>query len=282
MSTTTIPAERTVHPAGRPALHLFELGMGEPVVLLHGLGTTAREWRWIWTGLAREHRVLAFDLPGHGRSERGDEAPGALTSAVAAALRELDVPAAAIVGSSMGGQVALHLALEQPDRVRALALLAPSGLGRAIAPPQAASTLPGVTELLRIWTRTPPGALQRALGRTSALFARPSRAPLGWLRDQAALAWADGTLDATLRANRAAVSPGGQREVLLDALPRIAVPTLLVWGGEDRVLPAAQGRAAVERLPNGRLQVLPACGHLPHVERPADVLAVLMPFLTAA
>jgi pimeloyl-ACP methyl ester carboxylesterase len=81
---------------------------------------------------------------------------------------------------------------------------------------------------------------------------------------------------ATLRAN---LGPSGQRRVLLGDLPRLEMPTLVMWGARDRVFPAAQARDAVGRLRQGELTLSPGCGHLPHVERPGEFAAVLGRFL---
>ena len=123
------------------------------------------------------------------------------------------------------------------------------------------------------------GARQRAWGRTALLFARPWSAPSAWLAEQYRLALTPGFLESTLSALRAQVAPLGQREVLVDKLPGIRIPTLVVWGARDRVFPASQARAALSRLPDGSLSFIPDCGHLPYVEHPVRFAVVPGRFL---
>lgn len=99
------------------------------------------------------------------------------------------------------------------------------------------------------------------------------------LKEQYRLARSPGFLDAQLAAVRAQVGLRGQREVLLDALPRLHVPTLVVWGSRDRVLPESQSRDAVARLRNGALSLIPDCGHIPHVECPDLFVATCARFV---
>lgn len=95
------------------------------------------------------------------------------------------------------------------------------------------------------------------------------------MAEQRRLARLPGFLEATLSALRAEIDLTGQREVSLDELPQLAMPTLVIWGALDGVFPPRQAPAAVERLPNGRLAVIPACGHLPHVEAPEEFVGAL-------
>jgi 4,5:9,10-diseco-3-hydroxy-5,9,17-trioxoandrosta-1(10),2-diene-4-oate hydrolase len=128
--------------------------------------------------------------------------------------------------------------------------------------------------------RTPLGAYQRAWGRTALLFARPpGSVPREWLAEQCRLARSPGYLEAHLSVLRALVRPLGQREVLVDRLPSLKIPTLVLWGARDRVFPKSHAREAVARLREGSLAVIPDCGHLPHVECPDRLLAALDGFL---
>jgi pimeloyl-ACP methyl ester carboxylesterase len=128
--------------------------------------------------------------------------------------------------------------------------------------------------------RTPIGAYQRAWGRTALLFAHPpGSVPREWLAEQRRLALRPGYLEAHLTALRALVGPFGQRAVLLDRLPLLEVPTLVVWGERDRVFPERQAREAVARLREGSLALIPNCGHMPHVECPGRFLASLDEFI---
>jgi 2-hydroxy-6-oxonona-2,4-dienedioate hydrolase len=171
------------------------------------------------------------------------------------------------------------LALSEPARVTALILVDSAGLGRAVNPAFTSVNVPGLGEAAMPLWRTPIGAHQRAWGRAALLFARPANVPREWLAEQRRLALSPGYLEAHLRALRAQVDPGGQREVLVDRLPLLNVPTLVVWGARDRVFPESQAREAAARLQEGSLAVIPDCGHMPHVECPDRFVAALEPFL---
>src|SRR5215211_2141314 len=142
----------------------------------------------------------------------------------------LGVERATFVGNSLGGLIALRLTLSEPARVNALVLIDSAGLGRAVNPVFTSVKVPGLGEAaIPLW-KTPAGAYQRAWARAMLLFARPGRVPREWLREQRRLAQLPGYLEAHLTALRAQVSPGGQREVLLDRLYLMKMPTLVVWG----------------------------------------------------
>jgi 4,5:9,10-diseco-3-hydroxy-5,9,17-trioxoandrosta-1(10),2-diene-4-oate hydrolase len=111
------------------------------------------------------------------------------------------------------------------------------------------------------------------------MFARPWQIPSKWLNDQYRLAQLPNFIEATLATLRSTVGPSGQREVLLDELPRLQMPTLIVWGIEDRVLPYWQAQDALTRLKKGSLELIPNCGHLPHVERPERFVSIVDGFL---
>ena len=266
---------------GMPIRYLAA-GDGPPVVLLHGAGDNALDWRWVMPALAAGHHVYAPDLPGSPDSARpaADYSPAYFERFVSAFLDALDVGRATLVGNSLGGLIALRLALSEPERTGALVLVNSAGLGRAINPAFTSVNVPGLGEAALPFWRTPLGAYQRAWGRTALLFAHPpARVPREWLAEQCRLALLPGYLEAHLTALRALVSPLGQREVLVDRLPSVKMPTLVVWGARDRVFPECQAREAVVRLQEGSLALIPDCGHMPHVECPDHFLAALTEFI---
>ena len=110
------------------------------------------------------------------------------------------------------------------------------------------------------------------------LFAHPQLAPAPWRAGQYRLARQPGFLEAALAALRAQLDLGGQREVLLDRLPQLKMPALVVWGARDRVYPPSQAQDAVSRMPKGSLTLIPDCGHMPHVECPVRFVAALEEF----
>jgi pimeloyl-ACP methyl ester carboxylesterase len=257
-------------------------GEGPSLVLLHGAGDNALDWQWVMPTLAATHRVYAPDLPGSPDSARpaADYSPAFFERFVAAFVDALDIGRATFVGNSLGGLVALRLALSEPERAGALVLVDSAGLGRAVNPAFTSVNVPGLGEAALPFWRTPVGAYQRAWGRTALLFAHPpGSVPREWVAEQCRLALSPGYLEAHLAVLRTQVGFGGQREVLVDQLPLLEIPTLVVWGAGDRVFPESQARVAAARLQEGSLAVVPDCGHMPHVECPDRFLAALDDFL---
>ncbi len=268
---------------GLPTRYLRAGTMGPPLVLLHGVGDSALDWQWAMPTLARTHRVYVPDLPGSGGTIKSDVdySPAFFTQFLSAFLDALQVKHAAVIGHSLGGLVGLRLALSEPSRVSALGLVASAGLGRKVTYALRSLALPGTGRLAVAWGKRPPGAAQRALGRSTLLFARPWRVPRKWLKEQYRLARLPGFLEAQLATVRAQVGLRGQREVLVDRLAQLEMPTRLVWGTSDRVLPYSQAKEAVSRLQEGSLELISDCGHSPHVEQPERFVSALDRFLKA-
>jgi pimeloyl-ACP methyl ester carboxylesterase len=273
--------EHNVEIDGLPTRY-FSAGEGRPLVLLHGAGDNSLDWRWVMPTLATAHRVYAPDLPGSPNSARpvADYSPVFFERFVTAFVDALGIGRATFVGNSLGGLVALRVALSAPARVGALALVDSAGLGRAINPAFTSVNVFGPFEAAIPFWRTPVGAYQRAWGRTALLFAHPpGSVPREWLAEQCRLALWPGYLEAHVTALRALVSTVGQREVLVDRLASLKMPTLVVWGARDWVFPDEQAKNAVTRLRDGSLTLIPECGHMPHVECPDRFLAALDGFL---
>jgi pimeloyl-ACP methyl ester carboxylesterase len=253
------------------------------MVLLHADGDNRLDWWWVLEGLATHHRVYAPDLPGFGGTAVLQNcSPEFFEGFVHQFLDTLRLEAPILVGNSMGGLAALRLALHAPDRVSALCLVGSAGLGSEVSFALRQLAVPGVGEAAIWWGRTSIGAAQRVLLRLPLLFANPALAPRPWLVEQYRLARLPGFLSTTLAALRAQVQPTGQKQILVNDLPRLSVPTLLVWGDRDLVVPVKQARAAARLLACGGLEVIANTGHLPHVERPEKFVAALSGFFAGS
>jgi pimeloyl-ACP methyl ester carboxylesterase len=253
-----------------------------PVVLVHGLSATNASMLPLLPRLAREHRVLAPDLPGHG----GTEATGAAHAArflgdwLLAFLRETCDRPAVLVGNSLGGRTALEAALNSPYEVRGLVLLCP-----AVAFRKLRQLVPFVRilpdELAALPVRIPRRMALRGL---RGLFADPSRLPEPWY--EAAIDEFVRVL--AIRANRLAIF-SALRHVYLDEpfgetgfwdrLPSLTPPALFVWGDRDVLVPAGFARWVEQALPHGRSVVLDSCGHVPQFEHPERTAAMILDFL---
>jgi pimeloyl-ACP methyl ester carboxylesterase len=273
-------SEQTISVNG-VASQVLLAGEGPPLVLLHGDGETPASWQWVFPDLARAHGVFAPCLPGHADTDRlqDDCTIDSITNFMSAYLETLSIDRCILVGSSLGGLVAIRLALAQPSRVRALVLLDTSGLGRELNPMIALMSVPGVGEVSVSLARWPLGPGARAIGRLTLMFARYDRAPASWLAEQRRVALVPGFLEASLAAIRAGTRPWGQVEIALQDLERLSMPTLVIWGANDVVVPLFHATRAMRSLQDGELVVISECGHLPHVERPQEFIAALDPFL---
>jgi pimeloyl-ACP methyl ester carboxylesterase len=257
-------------------------GEGPLIVLVHGITGRSEQWEPVIRELARDHELLAPDLLGHGESAkpRGDYSLGAYASAVRDTMVALGHDRATVVGHSLGGGIAMQFAYQFPERCERLVLVSSGGLGREVHPLLRASTLPG-SEWVMPWL-----AHARVLGAGEA-FARM----LGALRLQAGTDLAEvargfaslgdaEARDAFIATMRAVLDPGGQRVSALDRLYLTeALPSLLVWGAADPIIPAAHGVAAHELMPGSRLELLEAVGHFPQLERPHGFATLLRDFV---
>jgi pimeloyl-ACP methyl ester carboxylesterase len=258
----------------------LKAGSGQPLLLLHGNGESALDWQWLMSVLDDNCCLYAPDLPGTTELAYPDTdySPEFLAHFALSFLTALNVERAIVVGNSLGGLVALYMALGNPDRVKGLGLVSPAGLGQAIHPSMRFLSLPGYGELMAHWGRTPFGALQRVWFRTLLLFAHPERVPGEWLREQYRLARLSHFLYTTEHALRGQVNAAGQRHILLDQLSGLKVPVLIAWGQKDQILPVAHGRRAARCIPAGRLDIIPDCGHLAQVEEPVLLANALQEF----
>lgn len=260
----------------------FVGGEGPAVLLVHGITSSAATWRWAARRLAQGHTVIAPDLPGHGESDNppGDYSLGAYAATLRDLLALLDVPRATVVGHSLGGGIALQTAYLFPELIERLVLVSSGGLGTDVHPLLRAATLPGSELVLPVLTAPRVLATGDAVGR--GLNRMGLRLPR-----QVAEIWqglrhlqAPAAREAFVRTARAVIGPAGQTVSALNRLYLAeAVPTLLVWGEADRVIPAAHGRAAAELMPGSRLELFERSGHFPHQDEPQRFARVLSEFI---
>ncbi|WP_405108946.1 alpha/beta fold hydrolase [Micromonospora sp. NBC_01405] len=264
----TGPADTTLTVRGR-AVRCRVAGQGPPVVLLHGIGRTLADFAEQQDLLARDHRVVSLDLAGHGGSAPLDEPHTlpALARATADCLDALGVDRPAhLVGNSLGGAVAMRLAVDDPARAASLVLVNSAGFGAEVT---IALRLLALRPLGRLLLLRPSRAVIRRTER--ALFhdrrhvtqARLAEALAAARRPHAARVMLE--LVGSLGTFRG-VAPGWRAE-LLDAVARLDLPILVVWGDHDLILPAAHLAAARARLPLARAHLFADTGHLPQVER---------------
>jgi len=242
---------------GREAIYT-EAGKGPALLLVHGLGGNFENWQEVIGPLARNHTVIAPDLPGHGASAGGggDYSVGALAASLRDLLVAIGHERVTLVGHSLGGGVSMQFAYQFPEMVERLVLVS-----------SAATAGPGQ------WIG---GLVGRGLG---AIGLRPNA-------DLAEVLRGYGTLEDPVRRAafvatvRAVIGTGGQR---VDAKDRLYlaenVPVLIVWGAQDRIIPASHAADAHRHIPGSRLEVFDGVGHLPQLEAPLRFVTVLEEFI---
>jgi len=265
---------------GGPTVSSLIAGGGpEQVVCLHGLGSNKASFFETVSALTPEHTVHALDLPGFGSSSKPARAPydaAWFADCVGRYLDSMAIDRAHVVGNSMGGRVALELALDHPERVASLSLLAPAVAfrrKRELAP---------LVRLLRPELAAIPHPMRAAQVRETfwSLFARPERL------DPAAADIVADEFCQTYRSRSARVAFfAALRNIYLDAphgekgfwtrLAGLEPPALFLWGDHDRLIPAGFSRHVADTLPGVRQEILAECGHVPQVELPEQTNAMI-------
>jgi pimeloyl-ACP methyl ester carboxylesterase len=270
---------RTVH-GYRRAYRL--VGSGPALLLLHGIGDSSESWLPVIDALARDHTVIAPDLLGHGGSDkpRADYAVAAYANGMRDLLDILGVERATVVGHSLGGGVAAQMSYQYPERCERLVLVASGGAGRDVTPllRLASAPLAEVFMAPMHWSVTRPlvGAALGLLGHLGNDLAR-DREHVNRLL--ARLPDGDAQVAFT-RTLRSVVDWRGQVVTMLDRCYLAeAVPTLLVWGDRDGVIPVAHAHRAHQAMRSSRLEVFAGAGHFPHHADPERFVELLTRFV---
>jgi pimeloyl-ACP methyl ester carboxylesterase len=270
---------RTVH-GYRRAFRVA--GSGPPLVLVHGIGDSSETWDPVLDELARRHTVIAPDLLGHGASAkpRADYSVAAYANGVRDLLGVLDIDRVTLVGHSLGGGVAMQFAYQYPERTERLVLVGSGGAGPDVSPVLRAATLPGAALLLTLlhlptarWQVGRVIGLLRALGTDLGQDAPDLMRVVDALPDATARA-------AFTRTLRSVVDWRGQVVTMLDrCYLTLGMPTLLIWGDRDAVVPVAHAYRAHAAMPGSRLEIFADAGHFPFHTDPDRFVRVLEQFL---
>lgn len=259
-------------------------GEGPAIVLIHGITSSLRAWDGVFESLSERHTVLAPDMLGHGRSgkPRGDYSLGAYASGVRDLMALLDIGSATIVGHSLGGGIAMQFAYQFPARLDRLVLVDSGGLGTEVSPALRAASLPGAELVVPLLFNARTRSAGRKIGAAlSRLGVRATPGQHEVLNGIDSLSRPDAR-DAFLHTVRSVIAPAGQRVDARDRLYlSVAVPTLLIWGECDRIIPLVHGTRAHELMTNSRLEVFEGAGHFPFSDEPERFVEVLSHFVAS-
>ena len=257
-------------------------GEGPVVVLVHGITGSSAQWAPVIPLLAERFTVIAPDMLGHGESAkpRGDYSLGAYASGIRDLLIALDVPTATVAGHSLGGGIAMQFAYQFPERCDRLVLVSSGGLGAEVHLLLRAAALPGSELVLPLLSASRVrGAVAAIAGLLDKLHLHPGHdlaeiaAGIGSLADSDAR-------QAFLHTLRAVIDPGGQRVSATDRLHLAeAMPSLILWGERDPVIPVEHALSAHKAMPGSRLELLDEAGHFPQLDDPIRVERLLTDFM---
>jgi pimeloyl-ACP methyl ester carboxylesterase len=260
-----------------------DTGQGPALLLIHGMAGSSDTWREIIPQLSKKFRVIAPDLLGHGMSAkpRGDYSLGAFAVFLRDLLDELGVGRATVIGQSLGGGIAMQFAHQHRDYCERLVLIGSGGLGPELSPLLRFLSAPGAELLLPVVAPQPVLNLGEKLG--SWLTSAGIRSPRTGQMWHAYASLSDAQTRRTfLRTLRSVVDYRGQAVSALNKLHVAAdLPTVLIWGDHDRIIPVAHAYAAHDALAGSRLEVIEGVGHFPHVEAPLAVADILEDFIAS-
>jgi pimeloyl-ACP methyl ester carboxylesterase len=257
------------------SIHYQEKGTGTPLVLLHGYTSSTYSWKDVFEPLAKNFRVIAVDLKGFGLSGKpdGDYTRRAQAILVAHLLDHLNVEKAWLCGSSMGGEVALNVAVANPQRVAGLVLIDSAGV-----------EVPGGGSL------TPSYLLVPGLGRVLAALALRSDKLVREGLEKSFYDRSKVTNERVAAYYLPLQTRGGQLAALRARtqwplfpvepdLGKIIVPTLILWGAQDALIPVAAGHKLNALIKQSQLVIFDNCGHLPQEELPARTIDEMTRFI---
>ena len=257
----------------------WDLGAGPPVLLLHGLGASAESWEPVAGPLSRHFRVLIPDLIGFGFTDKPDidYTLEAFVGFAGAFMQSLDIPQASLIGHSLGGAIALRIAIEHPQWVDRLAVANVAGLVETPGTLIKLLRIPLIGELLLTPARS---KTRQAL---KLYFHDQSLVTDDLVEFNYRLISQPGAKRAYLSTIRNAVSTSDPdldlKTLVADQLDQIGAPTLVLWGREDQIAPVDDAQVAVDGIPRAKLHIIPDAGHNPMVEQTERFTQAVLDFL---
>jgi pyruvate dehydrogenase E2 component (dihydrolipoamide acetyltransferase) len=267
-ATASAPEPETIEAGGRRFRYLaLGTGEGPPIVFIHGFGGDLNNWQFNQEALAEAHATYALDLPGHGGSSKelgpGAGDVGTLAQAVLDFLDAKEIGKAHLVGHSLGGAVALELALDHPDRVSSATLVCSAGLGPEIN----MEYIGGFMQAKRRKQLEPVLAM---------LVADPEMVSREMIEDVLKFKRLDGVEAALNRIIDANFAGGRQALDLTSRLGEVRVPVQVIWGRQDQIIPARHAEGLPAKVP---VRVFDDAGHMVHMEKAAEVNELLKRFV---
>ena len=251
------------------------------VIFIHGILRFVEDWLLNLEALAQDHQVYAVDLVGFGETDKPEASYTVdyVAGFFQGLMDALEIERASLVGHSLGGGVALSMAQRRPERVERLVLVASAGFGREIHFAFRLASVPGLGELLT-WPNRPiiAQALKRVVWDPAVITNE--------MVDLAQrMFYLPGARKAFLSTLRAGMTLRGIRPELVaglkQALPTMTIPTLVLWGEQDPILPVKHARLAMSQLPNVRGHIFEQCGHFPMFEHPETFNRLVRAFLAS-
>ncbi len=262
-------------------IRYWEAGKGtEPLIFIHGIGASLEAWYNVFPDLSDLYHCIALDLPGHGFSDLSPEgyALPVLSKFLHSFIKEKGLSSVTLVGWSLGGAVSQRYLLDYGSKdVKRLVLVCSAGLGRELTFGLRFLTLPLLGEF---FIKPTPNSTEKFLRHithrkyklTREIVDRFYRASVKFNKTQSFLK--------TVRCN---IDFGGQKKEIytpiLSALKSITVPTQLIWGREDRILPVTQGVSAEKVIPGAKFDIFEECGHCPPMEYPEKFCEIVGEFV---
>ena len=278
-----VPQDRYIQ-VGSVNTRYWVAGEGSPVILLYGLGGFIETWLLNFDALAAQHRVYALDYVGHGKTDQPPSASYQLTDLaqfVKDFMAALEIERAHFIGQSLSGAITLQFALNYPTCIDKIVLADSYGLGKRGALILQLATLPLVGEI--ILSLAIPSDLEKYKTSYKRSFYNSEAITDELLELFYPLVILPGRQQAILKTGRTLGNLFGLKksvyEPLIQGLPTITNPVLVIWGWNDKVLPLAHAQAAVGALPNARLEIIDDCGHVPQLEQPQSFNALVLEFL---
>jgi pimeloyl-ACP methyl ester carboxylesterase len=261
-----------------------KMGKGPALLLLHGLACDHTTWTPLIRELAKNYTVIAPDLLGHGQSDkpRADYSIGGYANGMRDLLTVLNIDKVTVVGHSLGGGVAMQFGYQFPERTERMIVIAPGGFGLEVTPAIRMVTVPGFVQAMGVLTL--PGV--RHLGKAGLRALAGSGLANSYDLNEVADIYEE-MRDARFRRAihhvvRQCIDFKGQIITMSDrAYLTKEMPTLVIWGTDDKVIPASHAAAAARLAPGAVVEILPNSGHFPHKDHPERVAELMHEFVSS-